>query len=322
EYSKLHHVFLETLNFLQQSFPSNKSYIGLSFSPWESRRVARVYDPITEQFVEILFPRSPVQNLATIHAHVVSANPQRWSKDARLPSHRHQKRMLREPFLPHLSALFLQTVYGEVSARHPDIEQDVYTAANRDPDFPKGILFAVKKDVFKSSQYAAFMYDLHNRAQHVYNHLADSIVVLEDLQRGIITYREDRQRKIEDFIKAYSLQNNSDIICFLRWLANRPHPDEMVEPSTDFAARAEIAESFILLGLAYNLVFYIPEGFPDTIATGIHPRIISGASPTETMGIIKQQYTIPTDEFQPIYDRTVRNTESLLNYLQTRLGDE
>lgn len=315
EHRNLHAVYKKILSFFEVSFPNNRSYIGLSFSPLENRRRTIVYDPISGLNQEILFPRSPVQNLATIHAHLVSVSDRELHNNPRSDK-QFDRRMLREPMLPYMTNLFEELIYNRVIDQFPDVKHMLYKASARDQYYPKGALLEVSRDVFSSDRFADLLHALHQEAERVYMHLADQIVVASDLFDGKVSLRQDRKERVRLYIEQFLPGASSSTKKFVSWLADRPDPEQMVFPAMDFAQHAKVAESFILLGLAYNIVYYIPNNKPESIVVAIHPRFISGASPTETMGIFKDQQTVSTAEFQPIYERSRRVTDKLVQWVE------
>lgn len=321
EMMNLHKIIGHSLDYLEHMSPlESKSYIGFSFSPLESRRVAMVSDPTTGKEETILFPRSPVQNIATIHGHLVTLKPDHLHPE---PNSKKlfDERMMREPKLEALTDIFRTAVFEPVMEQFTDISVAYAEHTGDDNAFPKGSFLMVDREEIKNPRFGQLIHALHQQAERVYYCIADSIVHAENLYKGEVILRSpgEIRSNLDQLFSTYPFENlPSQAQSFLKLFTKMKDPNVMAPPHVSFGEREKIAESFVILGLAYNMVYYYPDSHPDKAVVAIEPRWMSGASPTETMGIFKDQNRVSTEEFAPIHKRNMDAAKGLGAYLATK----
>jgi hypothetical protein len=298
ELHTLHILMGKTLDFMQRDqLPSGNinGFIGFSFSPLETRRQMSIDLPEVEGRGSILFPRSPVQNIGSVHAHIVKMNSKYLQDSPDSSPEKFDRRMTREPKLDSLVDIFRKLVYEPTLTGGSTVPVEYIEHAEDDTLFPKGILMVFPRDQLHDPEFSSFMGRLHDNAQSAYNRIADIFLDVKLTSSGIVAMRAPQavRERLDDFMQ------ESDIVAlserakrFITMLSKLKKPDAMLPPTMSMGERSKEAENLVLLGLAYNLVYYYPTREPGILVVGLEPRWISGASPIETFGIFKDHLSV------------------------------
>jgi hypothetical protein len=299
EMHKLHRNIAETLTFLEGEMPQNTNVIGFSFSPLEHKRTVDIDHPTLGRRT-ILHPRSPVQNLASIHGHIISMNEINLHPNPTSSPDRFNPRLTREPFLPQLVELVRELVINPTAKEFPNLPMQSFEHKGYAPMYPKGIFISVSKKDFTRHETAEFIKKVHQKYESVYWQIANCVVDITQMKQGKIAMRPAQQARMRltallETPQFALLSKNAKR--FVRMFAEMQEPNDLISPSMHPEDRAKIMEKFVLLGPAYNQLYY-NQG--DRVVIGWHPRWITGASPCETIGVHKDQLPTSTDAFEPI----------------------
>lgn len=303
EMTHFHGVIADILNSMS-TYEGKKGFVGFSFSPLEGERQALIRDEETGEETSILLPRSPVQNIRSIHAHAVLLNENELHSTQQTEGKKFDMNMTHEPHLPELTEFFREAVFAPVAAKYQDLGIQYCENLEHDQVFPKGSFILMDKGKLRDPAAAGLIQDLHYRATELYSRIADTVVDFSLMKKGLVRMRgrAESQRRLSDLFTSDETLNSlsTKTKMFFRMFARMKDPNVMLSPDMPLNDRSRISESLVLLGLAYNIVYYYPEAYPNKVAIAIEPRWISGASPIETLGIFKDQYQMDTEKFGQI----------------------
>lgn len=313
EMTQLHSLIERTLRFMKGQNPDATRFVGFSFSPLENLRRMDIAFPDGVQ--EALFPRSPVQNLATIHAHAVMMDA-RHIKPHPVSDKPFDQRMVQEPHLERLLDIFTRLVFDSVQREFPDIDFGYAQHTDADERFPKGGFITISSQALSSPRMGEFMRRLHQQYEDVYWRIADTVADKRQLMSGRVTMRspEEAQARITALLQGDEFRDLPEATKrFLRLLRRLKNPDNIFTPQMPMQERAARVEEMVLLGPSYNVLYYQPNTTQVTIA--IVPRWLSGASPLETAGVFKDQQSVDQAAFEPSFSAHKTRGRRLVEYL-------
>lgn len=320
EMSGLHDRIKHALDFMRLK-ESERGFVGFSFSPFESRRRAVMRIPDVEGNVEVLFPRSPVQNLSTIHGHIVMTDLKYTRSTPKSPVEKFDKRMAHEPKLDRLIEIFRELVYKDVREEFPDVSVRYAEHAEADANYPKGMFLIINDEELNNPRFAAMIRRLHERASEVYARIADVFVEENKMQDGIITYRsqgEIHTRMEELFSDSKFAALSDQAKRFIRLFGRLQEPNKLIDPEMSVADMARLVEKFVLLGMSYNIVYYNAPEKADQVVVAVVPRWLSGASPLETVGVYKDQYSMDSQGFATIMQTHLGTATQFIHYMKSK----
>ncbi len=296
ELTNIHRMVAQHL--LGPNKPNRFRFVGFSISPFENKRTINLATP--DGIRPVLFPRSPVQNLATLHLHLGEGDYKTLQQAPTDPNKRFDRRMLNEPKLDALLEILRETVILEVAREFPDLPISYSEHTQDDMAFPKGAFITLPKHYLTSSRFAEFVKRFDQQFQDVYWKIADVFADKNLLMDGVVKVRppEEIEIKLSELLSSDQFSMlPKQAQKLLRLVARLKDPKQMINENMEPMEIAKIIENFILLGPAYNAVYYMNSQTTFTFA--ITPRWLSGASPIETIGILKDHTVVTEEEFLP-----------------------
>lgn len=244
--------------------------------------------------------RQAVQSIKTIHTHIIGAGKellqsveplsQRPAEEAK-----EKKRMLADSLSPLSISLLREAVFTENFWEDDTIEG---IAADEDfrpgQTYPQGytVLLNGGTEVLSNPRTSVLIQKIDTSIDEVYSYLRDAFATeepLDILDRPTLRDAVTRKTNINAFANNHNLSSLTTVR--LHRLSHIIQPArEILSRATTEERRTYLANTRLFLkGYAYNLVIF-PTQEDGRLALSIVPRVLSGGSPLDAMGIYKEQY--------------------------------